>query len=47
VRVVSGPEDIAPMIANVAEDGDFVVFLGAGNITAWAHALPDELAKLK
>ncbi len=47
VRVISGPEDIAPMIADVAEDGDFVVFLGAGNITAWAHALPDELAKLK
>jgi UDP-N-acetylmuramate--alanine ligase len=23
---------------------DFVVFLGAGNITQWAYALPGELA---
>jgi len=24
-----------------------VVCLGAGNITAWAHALPEQLAKLQ
>jgi len=46
VQVVAGPQDVAPMIAEIAEEGDFVVFLGAGNITTWAHALPDELAKL-
>ena len=23
--------------------GDFIVFLGAGNITQWAYALPKEL----
>jgi UDP-N-acetylmuramate--alanine ligase len=34
------------MIAEHAEPGDLVVCLGAGSITNWAHALPDELAKL-
>ena len=28
----------------MAKPGDFVVFLGAGNITQWAYALPRELA---
>ena len=31
---------------SMAEPGDLVVCLGAGSITNWAHALPDELAKL-
>ena len=38
------------MIARDAEPGDVVVLLGAGDITAWAYALPaqlDELAKAK
>ncbi|MEP0943708.1 MAG: UDP-N-acetylmuramate--L-alanine ligase [Rhizobiaceae bacterium] len=47
VRAIDGPDDIAPLIREIAEPGDFVVFLGAGNITAWAQALPGELAALK
>ncbi|HTV68709.1 MAG TPA: UDP-N-acetylmuramate--L-alanine ligase [Rhizobiaceae bacterium] len=42
-RFVEGPEAIAPMIKAMAKPGDFVVFLGAGNITQWAYALPKEL----
>ena len=42
-RFVAGPAAIAPMIRDMAEPGDFVVFLGAGSITQWAYALPDEL----
>jgi UDP-N-acetylmuramate--alanine ligase len=38
------PEDLAPLIRSVAKPGDYVVFLGAGNITQWAHALPGQLA---
>ena len=34
---------LAPLISELASPGDLVVCLGAGNITAWAHALPDEL----
>ncbi|MDO9128033.1 MAG: UDP-N-acetylmuramate--L-alanine ligase, partial [Parvibaculum sp.] len=29
-----------------AQPGDLVVCLGAGSITYWANALPDDLAKL-
>jgi UDP-N-acetylmuramate--alanine ligase len=32
------------MIADTAKSGDLVVFLGAGNVTAWAHALPEQLS---
>jgi UDP-N-acetylmuramate--alanine ligase len=39
-------EDLAGMIAGVAGPGDYVVCLGAGNITQWAYALPGELASL-
>jgi UDP-N-acetylmuramate--alanine ligase len=31
-------------VRNIARPGDYVVCLGAGNITQWAYALPDELA---
>ncbi len=46
VRLIDGPEAIAPLIAETAKEDDLVIFLGAGNVTAWAHALPDELARL-
>lgn len=42
-RYIAGPEAIAPMVRDLAKPGDFVVFLGAGNITSWAYALPKEL----
>lgn len=35
---------LAQLVAGLAEPGDLVVCLGAGNITQWAHALPGELA---
>ena len=34
------PERLAEMIYAIAKPGDFVVCLGAGNITQWAAALP-------
>jgi len=43
-RYVETPQEIAPLVASLAEPGDLVVFLGAGNITQWAYALPGELA---
>jgi UDP-N-acetylmuramate--alanine ligase len=45
-RVVDRPEAIAPLLASRVADGDYVVLLGAGNITQWAAALPGELGKL-
>jgi len=34
------------LIAAAARSNDMVVCLGAGNITAWARALPGQLATL-
>ncbi len=41
-----GPEHLAEMVAAIAKPGDLVVCLGAGSISAWANALPGELAPL-
>jgi UDP-N-acetylmuramate--alanine ligase len=38
------PADLPGLIRPLAKTGDYVVFLGAGNITQWAYALPGELA---
>ena len=46
VRGLEKPEDLPAMIADLAESGDYVICLGAGNITAWAHALPGQLKAL-
>jgi UDP-N-acetylmuramate--alanine ligase len=42
-----GPEHLAEMVHAIARQGDFVVCLGAGNITQWAAALPEQLAALQ
>ena len=41
------PVRLAEMIYAIAKPGDFVVCLGAGNITQWAAALPGELSELQ
>jgi len=47
VQALPGPADLAAMVDSLAAPGDLVVCLGAGNITQWAHALPEELALLR
>ena len=37
---------LAGLVRGVAKPGDYVVCLGAGNITQWAYALPGELKAL-
>jgi len=46
VRSLPSEEALAPLIATIVKPGDMVVCLGAGSITRWANALPQELAKL-
>ncbi|TPW29275.1 UDP-N-acetylmuramate--L-alanine ligase [Pararhizobium mangrovi] len=46
VRLVEGEDDLAPLLAKTIGEDDFVVCLGAGNITSWANALPEKLAAL-
>jgi UDP-N-acetylmuramate--alanine ligase len=40
-------EDLAGMVRGLAQPGDYVICLGAGNITQWAYALPGELRSLE
>ena len=43
VTPLQKPSDLAGVIKGLARPGDLVVCLGAGSITQWAYALPDEL----
>jgi UDP-N-acetylmuramate--alanine ligase len=44
VLALERPEDLPSLIRSLAKPGDYIVFLGAGNITQWANALPGQLA---
>lgn len=45
-RLINCLEDVVSVVSRFAKSGDYVVFLGAGNITQWAYALPHQLAVL-
>ena len=47
-EVIPLPESgaLAGVLHGIAGRGDFVICLGAGNITQWAYALPDQLKAL-
>ncbi|MFH1804251.1 MAG: UDP-N-acetylmuramate--L-alanine ligase [Pseudomonadota bacterium] len=47
VIALDGPEQLAGLVRDTATQGDLVVCLGAGSISAWANALPAELEALK
>lgn len=47
VLPVDDAEQLASLIAEVAQPGDLVIGLGAGTITEWTHALPGKLNALK
>jgi len=40
------PENLPALIRDMTATGDYVVCLGAGDVTAWAQALPEALAEL-
>jgi UDP-N-acetylmuramate--alanine ligase len=46
VMALDSPQQLAGIVKDMARPGDYVVCLGAGNITQWAYALPGELAAL-
>ncbi|HWL70264.1 MAG TPA: UDP-N-acetylmuramate--L-alanine ligase [Geminicoccus sp.] len=45
-RAIEGQEGLADLVRAITEPGDLVVCLGAGTISAWANALPAEMAAL-
>jgi UDP-N-acetylmuramate--alanine ligase len=47
VRPLADPQDLAPLVCELARPGDIVVCLGAGSITNWANNLPRELTQLQ
>ncbi|MEM7295664.1 MAG: UDP-N-acetylmuramate--L-alanine ligase [Pseudomonadota bacterium] len=44
-RAIENMESLTDLVAERAQPGDMVVCLGAGTISAWAHALPDALVE--
>jgi len=46
VEPLETPESLARAVAGIAQAGDLIVCLGAGNITQWANALPRQLTRL-
>ncbi|AJE47919.1 UDP-N-acetylmuramate--L-alanine ligase [Celeribacter indicus] len=44
-RAVTSEDDLERLVREQAREGDIVVCLGAGTISAWAHNLPDRLSK--
>ncbi|MCM2294214.1 UDP-N-acetylmuramate--L-alanine ligase [Allorhizobium sp. BGMRC 0089] len=45
-RYLASPDLLPGLVSGIAQPGDFVVLLGAGNITQWAASLPRELQAL-
>lgn len=43
VVALKDPVELAAQVVDLARPGDMVVCLGAGNITNWAHALPEQI----
>ncbi|QCE33977.1 UDP-N-acetylmuramate--L-alanine ligase [Acetobacteraceae bacterium] len=46
VITFSSQEELPALIAKEAQEGDYIMCLGAGTITKWAHDLPNQLKHL-
>ena len=46
VHKIDTPEQLATMVRGLVSPGDIVICLGAGTISQWAYALPEQLAHL-
>jgi len=44
VLTIDGAGELAPVVRSVVNKGDVVLCLGAGSISSWAYALPEQLA---
>ncbi len=47
VKAVSGPEDLAHSLRDIAAEGDTIICMGAGDITKWAAGLADGIANAR
>jgi UDP-N-acetylmuramate--alanine ligase len=46
IHTIERPEELAALIHKIASPGDYVICLGAGTISEWAHQLPLNLEAL-
>ena len=46
VLALEKPDTLPTLVKDIATDGDMIICLGAGNITAWANELPGALDEL-
>jgi UDP-N-acetylmuramate--alanine ligase len=46
VLSLPSPDDLPELISSIAQNGDYVICLGAGDITKWAYALPKALEEI-
>jgi UDP-N-acetylmuramate--alanine ligase len=46
VSALPSKDDLPRMVSDIAQPGDYVVCLGAGDITAWAYALPAQMDEI-
>jgi len=46
VHMLNNADALPALVKNIVQPGDFVICLGAGDITKWAQALPGQLEKL-
>ncbi len=47
VKAVSGPDDLAHSLRDIAAEGDTIICMGAGDITKWAAGLADGIANAR
>ena len=46
IHALESPDQLASLIHDIAKPDDFIICMGAGDITAWAYDLPTQLEKL-
>lgn len=46
VYTIESESELAPLIAQMAQSDDYVILMGAGSISQWAHALPAQIKSL-
>ena len=47
VLKVDGPEELPALLADTAEKGDLIIYLGAGSVSQWAYDLPDAMREVR
>jgi len=44
--LIAHEQELPQLLAEITDSGDYVVFLGAGNISQWAYEIPAQLQKM-